>query len=157
MRDRQIVGLVSDTHGLVRPEALEALKGSDVIIHAGDVGGPGLLDEFIALAPVFAVRGNVDEGSWAASLKDTEVVEVAGRHIYVLHNIDQLDLNPQASEFSAVVYGHSHKALIENRNGVLYINPGNAGQGRSNQPITVARLTIEEAEIHAEIIELDVH
>lgn len=136
------IGLISDTHGLLRPEALTALKGSQLIIHAGDVGKPEILDELEALASVVAVRGNVDTQPWASKLPPTAVAEAEGATIYVLHSLAELDLNPVAAGFRIVVSGHSHKPSKAERDGVLYINPGSAGPRRFSLPITVARLEL---------------
>lgn len=149
-----IIGVISDTHGLLRPEALEALKGSDQIIHAGDVGDPAILDRLAKIAPVTAVRGNVDHGAWAKKLPETNVLEVGGVSIYVLHNLDTLDLKPEAAGFAAVVYGHTHDPKQETRNGVLYFNPGSAGPRRFTLPVCVGRLEVEGSTIHARILKL---
>jgi putative phosphoesterase len=138
------IGLISDTHGLLRKEALEALAGSDLIIHAGDVGQPGILDTLKSLAPVVAVRGNIDKGAWACELPPTAVVEADGVKIYVLHNIHELDLNPAAAGFQVVVSGHSHRPARREGGGVLYINPGSAGPRRFQLPVTVARLDLRQ-------------
>ncbi|HEV2447576.1 MAG TPA: metallophosphoesterase family protein [Candidatus Sulfopaludibacter sp.] len=130
------VGLISDTHGLLRPRAVEALAGSDLIIHAGDVGDPAILEALRRIAPLTAVRGNIDKAPWARTLPETAVVE----GIYVLHNLRELDLDPAAGGFRAVVSGHSHKPGSFRKNGVLYINPGSAGPRRFRLPVTVARL-----------------
>jgi hypothetical protein len=150
-----LVGLISDTHGLLRPKALAALQGADLIIHAGDVGRPQVLDRLREIAPTFAVRGNVDTQPWAAALPMTEAVEAGPHLIWVLHDMAQLDLDPTAG-FAAVVYGHSHKPSIETRDGVLYINPGSAGPRRFRLPVTVARLRVNGAEMCPEIVDLDV-
>lgn len=147
-----IVGVISDTHGLLRPEAVEALQGSEHIVHAGDVGAPEILEKLAAIAPVTAIRGNVDKGAWARKLPETEVVEVAGVSIYVLHDLGQLDLKPEAAGFDVVVYGHSHAPKQETRHGVLYFNAGSAGPRRFKLPITIGKLTISEGEVRAEII-----
>lgn len=147
-----IVGVISDTHGLLRPEAVEALQGSEHIIHAGDVGAPEILEKLGAIAPVTAIRGNVDKGAWARKLPETEVVEVAGVSIYVLHDLGQLDLEPEDAGFNVVVYGHSHVPKQETRHGVLYFNPGSAGPRRFKLPVTIGKLTIREGEVRAEII-----
>jgi uncharacterized protein len=147
-----LVGVISDTHGLLRPEALTALKGSEHIIHAGDVGTPEILDQMRNLAPVSAVRGNVDHGPWADLLPETEVVELAGVSIYVLHDLKQLDLNASAAGFAAVISGHTHSPKSELKKGVLYLNPGSAGPRRFNLPITLALLRIENRKLSAEII-----
>lgn len=136
------VGLISDTHGLLRVEALHALEGCHLIIHAGDVGRPEILDSLKALAPVVAVRGNVDTEPWAAELPVTAIAETGPATIYVLHNLAELDLDPAAAGFQVVVSGHSHKPSNTTRAGVLYINPGSAGPRRFNLPITVARLDL---------------
>jgi uncharacterized protein len=125
-----IFGVISDTHGLLRPEAIAALRGSDRILHAGDVGAPEILEALRKIAPLTAIRGNVDTASWARSLPATEVVEAGGVSIYMLHNLGQLDLKPEAAGFHVVIYGHSHKPKIEEKNGVLYFNPGSTGPRR---------------------------
>ena len=150
------IGVISDTHGLVRPEALRALAGAELIVHAGDVGGPEVLDALRAVAPVVAVRGNNDRGPWAAALAETEVVETAGRSLYVLHDLKELDLDPRAAGFDAVIAGHSHQPRIDRRAGVLYLNPGSAGPRRFRLPIAVAWLAIEPTGLDAEIVQLDV-
>jgi uncharacterized protein len=150
-----LVGVISDTHGLLRPQALDALRGSDLIIHAGDVGRPELLEPLRALAPLHVVRGNVDHGAWAARLPATLRVEVGGRSFHVLHNIAELDLDPPAAGFAAVVYGHSHQPSIETRDGVLWLNPGSAGPRRFSLPITVARVRLAGGELQPEIVALD--
>ena len=148
------IGVISDTHGLLRPEAINALRGSDHIIHAGDVGDPEILQSLQALAPVTAIRGNIDKERWAKKLPETEVAELAGFSIYVLHDLSKLDLKPEASGFRAVIYGHSHVPKQETRNGVLYFNPGSAGPKRFKLPICVGHLTIEGPEIRGEIIKI---
>ena len=140
MRTASSIGLISDTHGLVRSEALAALRGSDLIIHAGDVGKPEIIDQLRTVAPVVAVRGNIDKGDWASQLPETTVVEAGPAVIYVIHDIGQLDLDPAAAGFNVVVSGHSHKPRQTERNGVIYVNPGSAGPRRFRLPITVARL-----------------
>src|SRR5271169_5949358 len=124
---RITLGVISDTHGLLRPEAVEALRGSDRILHAGDVGIPEILEALAQIAPVTAIRGNVDTDAWALALPAIEVVEVSGVSIYMLHDLGQLDLKPEAAGFRVVVYGHSHQPKIEKKSGVLYFNPGSAG------------------------------
>jgi uncharacterized protein len=148
------IGVISDTHGLVRPEALEALRGSGHIIHAGDMGDPRILERLSAFAPVTAVRGNVDGGAWARKIPRTEVVEISGFTIYVLHNLAELDLNPEAAGFAAVIYGHSHIPRQEFKNGVLYFNPGSAGPRRFHLPISAGKLFVEQGKLRAEIVEL---
>jgi len=136
------IGLISDTHGLLRPEALRALEGCELIIHAGDVGKPEIIDQLQAVAPVVAVRGNIDTGEWAARLPLTAVVETVSPRIYVIHDIHELDIDPAAAGFAIVVSGHSHKASREERAGVLYLNPGSAGPRRFRLPIALARLDL---------------
>jgi putative phosphoesterase len=136
------VGLISDTHGLLRDPALRALEGSELIIHAGDVGRPEIMDDLRALAPVVVVRGNVDTEPWAKELPVTAVAEAGLATIYVLHNLAELDLDPAAAGFQIVVSGHSHEPANATRGGVLYLNPGSAGPRRFSLPITVARLDL---------------
>ena len=150
------IGVISDTHGLLRPQALDLLRGADYIIHAGDVGNPNILDALRGIAPVTAVRGNVDNGAWANALPATDVLEVHGTSIYMLHNIDDLDLNPQAAGFAAVVYGHSHMAEQEIRSGVLFFNPGAAGPRRFKLPVTVGRLLLRDGALHGEILSVPI-
>jgi hypothetical protein len=159
-----ILGVISDTHGLLRPEAVEALRGSDRILHAGDVGAPEILDALEQIAPVTAVRGNVDTEPWADALPETEVVEAGGVLVYMLHDLGQLDLRPEAAGFRVVVYGHSHQPKIEEKkieekktekkNGVLYFNPGSAGPRRFHLPVSVGKLTIGRGKVRAELVEL---
>ena len=148
------VGVISDTHGLVRPEAVEALAGSELIIHGGDVGGPGVLEELARVAPVVAVRGNNDRGAWAEALAEYEAVEVNKTFVYVLHDLKELEIVPAAAGFRVVVSGHSHKPLAEERRGVLYLNPGSAGPRRFKLPVTLARLRVLGGDVSAENIDL---
>jgi putative phosphoesterase len=148
------VGVISDTHGLLRPEAVAELAGCDLIVHAGDVGRPEVLDELRALAPTHAVRGNVDRGAWAESLPATAVVEAGGHRLYVLHVLDDLDLDPGAAGFSAVISGHTHQPVAGTRRGVLYLDPGSAGPRRFRLPVTVARLRVTGAGLEPETVEL---
>lgn len=150
------VGVISDTHHLLRPEALKALQGAEHILHAGDVGDPAILDALRAIAPVTTIRGNVDEGSPCSHLPPTELIELSGRTIYMLHDVKKLDLNPEAAGISAVIFGHSHKSLVEWRRGVLFLNPGSAGPRRFDLPVTVAWLDIEADKLSARIVHLDV-
>ena len=150
-----IAGLISDTHGLLRQEALDALRGSDIIVHAGDVGNPEILDHLRELAPVVAVRGNIDKGAWAAALPETAVAEAGQILIYVLHDLSELDLDPSAAGFPIVVSGHSHQPSAKTRTGVLYINPGSAGPRRFRLPITVARLDLEQVPWNVEFLDLE--
>ena len=151
---RRIIGIISDTHGLLRPEALAALRGSDYIIHAGDIGDPLILQTLAEIAPVTAIRGNVDREAWARKIPPTNVLEVGGISIYVLHNLNELDLQPEAAGFDVVVCGHSHVAKQEMKNGVLYFNPGSAGPRRFRLPVTVGRLHVKDGKATAEIIEI---
>jgi uncharacterized protein len=157
MSEREFtVGVISDTHGLLRPQAVAALRGSDVIIHAGDVGNPEVIKTLSGVAPTFAVRGNIDKAAWAADLPMTELVDVGERLFFVLHEISQLDLDPATAGFAAVVFGHSHQPLIETRDGVLFLNPGSAGPRRFKLPIALARVAVSGGQLHPEIVELEV-
>ena len=149
-----LLGVISDTHGLLRPEAVEALRGSDLILHAGDLGSAEILEELGRITPVKAVRGNVDSSPWFDSLPQTEVIESGGLSLYMLHDLKQLDLNPSAAGFAAVICGHSHTPMNEMRNGVLYFNPASAGPRRFKLPICVGKLRIRDGVIAGEIIEL---
>jgi uncharacterized protein len=149
------IGVISDTHGLLRPEALSLLEGSDYILHAGDIGDPRILDRLRAIAPVTAVRGNVDRQAGAEKLPSSEVLEVSGLAIYMLHNIEDLDLNPQSAGFSAVVYGHSHVAKQEGKFGVLYFNPGSAGPRRFQLAITLGKLLVKSGKIQGTILTIE--
>jgi len=156
MKAQTSIGVISDTHGLVRPQAVHALCGSDLIVHAGDVGDPAVLAALKAIAPVVAVRGNNDRGPWAESLSTTEIVEVAGMFLYVLHDVAELEVDPKAAGFHAVIAGHSHQPRLEHREGVLYLNPGSAGPQRFKLPVALARLEIGPLGIHAQLVELEV-
>jgi uncharacterized protein len=151
-----VLGVISDTHGLLRPEAMDALRGSAHILHAGDIGAPEILDELCQIAPVTAVRGNVDRDSWARDIAATEVFQVGGVSIYMLHILGELDLKPEASGFGVVVYGHSHVPKMETKNGVRYFNPGSAGPRRFKLPVTVGKLIVEGAVVRGEIVRLNV-
>jgi putative phosphoesterase len=148
------IGLISDTHGLLRPQALDALRGSDAIIHAGDIGDAKVLAGLSDLAPVTAIRGNVDTGGWAVALPQTAVLQAGDAAIYVIHNIADLDLDPSVAGFRAVVAGHSHQPGCRVRDGVLYVNPGSAGPRRFKLPVSVGRLTITRAGVEAELVGL---
>ena len=150
------IGVISDTHGLMRPQALEALAGSDLILHAGDVGSPAILEALRTIAPVVAVRGNNDTGNWADKLRETEVIQTSGCHLYMLHNANELDVDPVAAGFRVVISGHSHRPSHEERAGVLYLNPGSAGPRRFKLPVAVARLRVNGSVISAEIVQLRV-
>lgn len=147
-----LIGVIADTHGLVRPEAKTVLRDCDAILHAGDIGNPDVLKELRKLAPVTAIRGNVDK--WVSELPDTEVVEFSDRYLYLLHDLKELDLDPVAAGFHAVISGHSHRPDIREANGVLYLNPGSAGPRRFDLPIALALLEISEDELNARIVEL---
>ena len=149
-----LVGIISDTHGLLRPEAERALEGVEMIIHAGDVGHPEILAKLKRVAPVFAVRGNVDTEPWAQELPVTAVVELGGASFYVLHNLRELDLRPEAAGFQAVISGHTHKAEQSERDGVLYLNPGSAGPKRFQLPVTLALLDVGRKPWNVRIIGL---
>jgi putative phosphoesterase len=149
------IGLISDTHGLLRKEAVEALRGSELIIHAGDVGKPEILEELRKIAPVIAVRGNVDTAPWARTLPETAVAEAGATLIYILHDVKALDLNPAAAGFHIVVSGHSHKPGKTERDGVLYINPGSAGPRRFRLPVTVALLRLDGTPYEVEFVDLE--
>jgi hypothetical protein len=154
MRDAAIVGLISDTHGLMRQTALAALQGCELIIHAGDVGKPEIIEQLRAVAPVVAVRGNIDKGVWASQLPITAVAEAGPARIYILHDLQQLDLDPAAAEFDIVVSGHSHKPARTERAGVMYLNPGSAGPRRFQLPSTVARLDLRRSPWSVDFIDL---
>ena len=149
-----LIGVISDTHGLLRREAIESLRGSDHIIHGGDVGGQEILRQLSAIAPVTAVRGNVDKSKWARKLPETDVLELGGISIYVLHDLTRLDLKPNAAGFSVVVSGHSHVPKQETHDGVLYFNPGSAGLRRFKLPISVGRLIVENGRVRGELVNL---
>ena len=148
------VGLISDTHGLLRPQAVAVLQGSDFIVHGGDIGDAGILDALKAIAPLTVVRGNNDRELWAARIPETEFLQVAGVLIYAVHDLSQIDIDPAAAGVRVVVSGHSHKPKIEERGGVLYVNPGSAGPRRFKLPIAVAELIVVGNGVTARIIEL---
>jgi uncharacterized protein len=147
-----IIGVISDTHGLLRPEAVALLRGSEHIIHAGDIGSPEIVPALEEIAPVTAIRGNVDTQPWAQRFAETEVVELAGTHIYVIHDVNALDLNPRAAGFAAVISGHSHRPKLETQSGVLYFNPGSAGPRRFNLPISLGHLRIVHGNIEGKLL-----
>jgi uncharacterized protein len=149
-----IIGVISDTHGLLRPEALELLRGSHHILHAGDIGAPEIIPELEKIAPVTAIRGNVDTQAWARRFAETEVVKLAGLYVYILHDANTLDLSPKAAGFAAIISGHSHKPNQEIKDGVLYFNPGSAGPRRFKLPISMGRLEIVDGKVSAEILEI---
>jgi putative phosphoesterase len=148
------VGLISDTHGLIRPGALDALRESDLIVHCGDIGDLAVLEALRSIAPLRAIRGNNDKGAWAASLPTSDVVEVGSHAIYVLHNLSELDLDPAVAGFTAVVSGHSHKPIIQKRGEILFVNPGSAGPRRFTLPVTVATLALWSGRCEASIVPL---
>ena len=149
------IGLVSDTHGLLRPEVLAFLRGSDHIVHGGDVCEPGVLDALRALAPVTAVRGNNDRGAWAEHLNETEFAQAGAISIYAIHDLAGLDIEPRAAGVRVVVSGHSHRPLVEERDGVLYVNPGSAGPRRFRLPIALGELIVDGDAVSARITELE--
>jgi len=149
------VGVISDTHGLLRPEATAFLRGSDFIIHAGDIGDPAILKELAAIAPTTAVRGNNDKGPWARSLAETEVLHVEDVLIYVIHDLAQVDLDPAAAGFQVVVSGHSHRPSAKERDGVVYLNPGSAGPRRFKLPIAAGEIVIQGTSVHTRIAEFE--
>ena len=150
------LGIISDTHGLLRPEALAFLQGSERIVHGGDIGTAAVLAELSAIAPVTAVRGNNDTGAWAARLPETELFEFSGTRIHVLHDLALLDIDPSAAGVRIVISGHSHKPAVEKRDGVLYVNPGSAGPRRFSLPVAVAELLVDGASVSARIVELEI-
>lgn len=150
------IGVISDTHGLLRPSAVEALQGSDLIMHAGDVGRAEILDRLRAIAPVLAVRGNVDYGGWADELPLAETISLGTHRIYMRHILADLDIDPEAAGFAAVIYGHSHKPDIAEKNGVIYFNPGSAGPRRFDLPVTVGRLRVVAGRLEPELIPIKV-
>ena len=157
LQDKYLVGVISDTHGLMRPEALKALAGADLILHAGDIGRPEVLDALRAIAPVVAVRGNNDRQAWAEAFAETETVKIGEVNVYLLHALQELALDPPASGFDIVVSGHSHRpSSMRGADGVLYLNPGSAGPRRFKLPVSVARLTVRGKSCRARIVELDV-
>jgi putative phosphoesterase len=151
-----VVGIISDTHGLLRPEALLALRGSDHILHAGDVGAPDILERLREIAPVTAVRGNVDTDAWADGFPLTAILTVAGRVLYMIHDRSHFALYPPPDDAAAVVFGHSHQALIERQDGLLFLNPGSSGPRRFRLPVTMARLHISPDKIEPEIVQLPI-
>lgn len=154
-KDTLLIGIISDTHGLLRPEAVDALRGSDLIIHAGDIGKGYVLDGLSTLAPVVAVRGNMDREDWSYKFRMTEVMELNKILLYVIHDLSRLDLDPAVSHIQIIVSGHSHRPSISRHKGVLYINPGSAGPKRFALPVSVALLRIEGGSVNARIVELD--
>jgi uncharacterized protein len=150
------IGLISDTHGLLRPEAIDFLRGSDFIVHAGDIGNARVLQDLGTLAPVTAVRGNNDNGPWAEAISETAVLRVDEVSIYVLHDLAQLSVDPGAARFQVVVSGHSHRPLVEQRDGMLYVNPGSSGPRRFRLPVAVGELKVAGSSVKARVVELEV-
>lgn len=154
--DAHVVGVISDTHGLMRPQALTVLAGTEHIVHAGDIGSPEVLRALEAVAPLTAIRGNNDRWAWARGIPATATVQLATARVYVLHDLHELDLDPRAAGFAAVIAGHSHRPAITERDGVLFINPGSAGPRRFKLPVSVARLRIAGGQVRGEVVLLDV-
>lgn len=148
------VGLISDTHGLLRPEALTFLEGSDHIVHGGDVCDASVLETLAAIAPVTAVRGNNGRGPWASRLRETERVQIGGISVYAIHDLADLDIEPSAAGVQVVVSGHSHKPSVERRDGILYVNPGSAGPRRFKLPVSIGELTVTGRSVSARLVEL---
>ena len=149
-----VIGIISDTHGIMRPSALRALQGCDLILHAGDIGSPDVLDSLRAVAPVIAVRGNTDTGAWARILPQTEIVVTGGMLFCLVHDLSGLDIDPRAAGLRAVISGHSHRPSSAEDGGILYLNPGSAGPRRFSLPVTLARITIRKGRLDSEIIHL---
>ena len=150
------LGIISDTHGLLRPEAVAFLRGCERIVHGGDIGTPEVLAQLSAIAPVTAVRGNNDKGVWAETISETELFEFNGTYVYAIHDLSQIDIEPSAAGVQVVVSGHSHKPLVEQRDGVLYVNPGSAGPRRFRLPIAVAELVVIDGQVNARVVEFEV-
>jgi len=148
------IGVISDTHGLLRPEAKAFLAGSDHIVHGGDIGNQAILDELAAIAPLTVVRGNNDRGVWAEQVPETALLTVGGVRIYAIHDIGQLDIDPVKQGVGVVVYGHSHKPVVEHRGAVMYLNPGSAGPRRFSLPISAAEIVIENSVVDARVLDL---
>jgi len=153
---RQVIGLISDTHGLLRPQAIAALAGVDLIIHAGDIGNPAVLDELKKIAPVAAIKGNNDTGDWAGRLPEYRSVKVGQHRLYVIHNVHELEFDPAARKFRVVISGHSHKPIVAEKDGVLFVNPGSPGPRRFKLPVAVGKIFVDGPNVRAEIIELAV-
>ncbi len=153
---RRLVGLISDTHGLLRAEVVRALQGSDLIVHAGDIGEAAVLEALRTVAPVTAVRGNIDKGDWAQSLAKTEALEIDQVGVYVIHDINDLNVVPEAAGFKVVVSGHSHQPSVRERNGVIFVNPGSAGPRRFNLPVSIARMSVQDKSVEVELVALEV-
>jgi len=154
-KDKYLIGVISDTHGLLRSEVEEAFRGTDVILHAGDIGRPAILEALKSIAPVVAVRGNMDRESWADSLPLTETVEIGSSLIYMLHDLYKLDIDPEAAGFNIVISGHTHRPDVKEKNGILFLNPGSAGPRRYDYPISAALLRIEKAGLNVQTVEFE--
>ena len=150
-----IVGIISDTHGLIRPAALDELRGADLIVHAGDIGSQSVMHALLSIAPVTAVRGNSDRGYWTEGLHGAETFEVCGMFFHVLHDLSALDLDPHAAGVRVVISGHSHRPMISEKDGILYLNPGSAGPRRFTLPVTLARIRIRDCRLLPDIIRLE--
>jgi len=150
----RIIGVVSDTHGLLRPEVLKAFKGVSLILHAGDIGSPKVLEELRGLAPVIAVRGNNDGDEWASRIPEVELVQAGEVSIYILHDVKDMKMKPPAKKVQVVISGHSHRPVVGERDGILFLNPGSAGPRRFKLPVSIARLIIKGTSVHAKVIEL---
>ena len=148
------IGVISDTHGLVRPEVHKVFRHVDLILHAGDIGSPDVLKELQSIAPVTAVRGNNDTGGWARSIPEREELRILASRIYMIHDVKELASSADVASFDVVISGHSHRPSMERRDGILFLNPGSAGPRRFSLPVTVAKLVVRGANIHAEIVEL---
>ncbi|OEZ30309.1 metallophosphoesterase family protein [Variovorax boronicumulans] len=148
------VGLISDTHGLLRPQAMAALQGCDFIVHGGDIGDAGILDALAAIAPLTVVRGNNDREAWAEAIPETAFLKVGDVHVYAIHDLSQIDIDPASAGVRVVISGHSHQPKVEERNGVLYVNPGSSGPRRFKLPIAVAELIVDGDAVSARIVEL---
>ena len=151
-----LIGIISDTHGLLRPEALAALRATNLIIHAGDIGSPSILEKLREIAPLFAVRGNVDRQAWADKLPESQTVQVGAHRFHVVHAISELVIDPVKAGIAAVIFGHSHEPSIERRAGVLYLNPGSAGPRRFKLPICIARVQVSDMRLAPSIVSLNV-
>jgi uncharacterized protein len=152
----RLIGLISDTHGLIRPQALAALKGVDLIIHAGDIGKPEVLHALKDIAPLVAIKGNVDRDTWAKSLPETKALKIGDTRIYLIHNVNELDFDPAARGYRVVISGHSHKPSVVSRDSVLFVNPGSAGPRRFKLPVAVGRLRLDGGHVKAEIVYLEI-
>lgn len=155
-RDTIRIGIISDTHGLLRAEVVNVLSGVELIIHAGDIDTPEVLSGLKEIAPVVAVRGNMDRGGWANQLRTSDLVQIGGMNIYILHNLEQMDLDPYTDQINIIINGHTHKPLIQEKNSLLYFNPGSAGYRHNSAPTTVGILAMSDSRLHPEIIKLNV-